>query len=95
MLKRMLCEHPFSLQTKSANRDRLRETKLFFTKFERRCTKVQQSKNFVKALENTIKIFIPYTKQSSFNAEMKLDFCIIFSFKGVKNEFLFGLKGCL
>ena len=35
--------------------DRLRETKLFLKKNERRPTKVGQSKFFFKALENTIK----------------------------------------
>jgi len=43
--------------------DRVREMRIFFAKFKRRCTTVQQSKNFVKALENTIKIHIPNIKE--------------------------------
>ncbi|MBR5858873.1 MAG: hypothetical protein IKZ05_03030, partial [Clostridia bacterium] len=40
--------------------NRLREMRVVLKKNERRLTKVRQSKFFFKALENTIKISIPY-----------------------------------
>ena len=42
---------------------------LVLAKNKRRCTRVQQSKFFVKALENTIKNNIPYKKKQSFKVK--------------------------
>ena len=53
----------FQFADKVCKLDRVREMRIFLTKNERRCTRVQQSKFFVKALENTIKIHIPYIKE--------------------------------
>jgi|GEM_PF-1614539 len=66
--------------------------RLVFTKFERRCTKVQQSKDFVKVLENTIKINIPFKNNNELHIKMKLVICLIYSFKDVNNPFVFSLR---
>ena len=70
---------------------RARETKLFFAKFERGCTKVQQSKDFAKVLENTIKIKYLIKNKICFPFLEKHIFVVYYSFKDVKNEFVFAL----
>ena len=61
-------------------------------KNERRRTEVRQSKFFAKALENAIKNQFLINKTSFiFFTEQSL-FFILFSFKGVKNEFVFALS---
>ena len=60
-------------------------------KFERRLTKVRQSKFFFKALENTIKISIPYKNTVYFRFTEKVH-CFLFRyFKGVSR----GPRKCL
>ena len=51
----------------SRNGNRLREMRVVLKKNERRLTKVRQSKFFFKALENTIKISIPYKNTVHFH----------------------------
>ena len=53
--------------------------RIFLAKSERRCTNVQQSRVFVKALENTIILY----KNSTLPVFEKR--CLLYFFKGVNN----------
>ena len=61
-------------------------------KNERRLTRVRQSKFFFKALENTIKISIPYKNTVYFRFNESTLFLLLCYFKGVNIPFIFGLK---
>ena len=61
-------------------------------KNERRLTRVRQSKFFFKALENTIKISIPYENTVYFRFNESTLFLLFCYFKGVNTPFVFGLR---